>query len=62
VQWFLPLPARRLKVAEGLRSTVTTLKEDLFVAAVKVPPEQWQAFLQEACAGDEELRRQVSSG
>jgi serine/threonine protein kinase/WD40 repeat protein len=33
---------------------------DLFVAAVKVPPEQWQAFLQEACAGDEELRRRVS--
>jgi tRNA A-37 threonylcarbamoyl transferase component Bud32 len=33
---------------------------DLFVAAVKLPPEQWQAFLEGACAGDEELRRQVS--
>jgi WD40 repeat protein len=33
---------------------------DLFVGAVKVPPEQWQAFLTEACAGEEELRRQVS--
>jgi serine/threonine protein kinase/tetratricopeptide (TPR) repeat protein len=33
---------------------------DLFVAAVKVPPEQWEAFLKETCAGDEELRRQVS--
>jgi serine/threonine protein kinase/tetratricopeptide (TPR) repeat protein len=33
---------------------------DIFVAAVKIPPEQWQAFLEEACAGDDELRRQVS--
>jgi serine/threonine protein kinase/tetratricopeptide (TPR) repeat protein len=33
---------------------------DLFVAAVKLPPEQWQAFLEEACADDVELRHQVS--
>jgi serine/threonine protein kinase/WD40 repeat protein len=33
---------------------------DLFVAAFPLPPEQWDAFLEEACAGDEELRRQVS--
>jgi serine/threonine protein kinase len=33
---------------------------DIFVAAVKVPPDQWQAFLEEACAGDEELRCQVN--
>src|SRR3974390_3201033 len=33
---------------------------DVFVAAVKIPPDQWQAFLKEACGGDEELRRQVS--
>jgi serine/threonine protein kinase len=33
---------------------------DLFVAAVNVPPDQWPAFLKDACAGDEELRRQVS--
>jgi hypothetical protein len=30
------------------------------VAAVKVPPEQWQAFLTEACADDEDLSSQVS--
>src|SRR6266498_2086415 len=33
---------------------------DLFVAAVKLPPDQWEAFLKEACAGDDELRGQVS--
>jgi serine/threonine protein kinase/tetratricopeptide (TPR) repeat protein len=33
---------------------------DIFVAAVKLPPDEWAAFLEEACAGDEELRRQVS--
>jgi eukaryotic-like serine/threonine-protein kinase len=33
---------------------------DIFVAAVKVPPDQWEAFLEEACADDEALRRQVS--
>jgi serine/threonine protein kinase/WD40 repeat protein len=33
---------------------------DIFVAAVKLPPGQWQAFLKESCAGDEKLRRQVS--
>lgn len=32
----------------------------LFVAAVELPPEQWEAFLAEACAGDEELSSQVS--
>ena len=32
---------------------------DLFVAAVKLPPDRWGAFLEEACGGDEELRRQV---
>ena len=33
---------------------------DVFVAAVKLPPERWEAFLEETCAGDDELRRQVS--
>jgi serine/threonine protein kinase/tetratricopeptide (TPR) repeat protein len=33
---------------------------DIFVAAVKLPPEKWETFLKEACAGDEELRLQVS--
>jgi serine/threonine protein kinase/WD40 repeat protein len=33
---------------------------DLFVAAVQLPPGQWEAFLKEACACDEGLRRQVS--
>jgi hypothetical protein len=33
---------------------------DIFVAAVNVPPDQWEAFLKEASAGDEELRRKVS--
>jgi serine/threonine protein kinase len=33
---------------------------ELFVVAVKLPPDQWEAFLKGACAGDEALRRQVS--
>jgi serine/threonine protein kinase len=33
---------------------------DVFVAAVKLPPDRWEAFLKEACAGDAELCRQVS--
>ncbi len=33
---------------------------DLFVAAVKLPPERWEAFLEGACAGNKELRGQVS--
>jgi WD40 repeat protein/serine/threonine protein kinase len=33
---------------------------DVFVAAIKLPPEARDAFLMEACAGDEELLRQVS--
>src|SRR5262245_26758328 len=33
---------------------------DLFVTAVKLPPEQWEAFLKGACADDEELRGEVS--
>jgi WD40 repeat protein/serine/threonine protein kinase len=32
---------------------------DLFVAAVQLPPDQWEGFLEGACAADEELRRQV---
>jgi serine/threonine protein kinase len=32
---------------------------DVFVAAVKIPPEQWEAYLTEACADDAALRRQV---
>jgi serine/threonine protein kinase/Flp pilus assembly protein TadD len=32
----------------------------VFVAAVQLPPERWPAFLEGACAGDGELRRQVS--
>src|SRR6516162_10030942 len=34
---------------------------DLFVAAVTIPPGHLEAFLKEACAGDEELCRQVSN-
>src|SRR5262245_55833359 len=33
---------------------------DIFVAAVKLTPERWEAFLKEACADDDEVRRQVS--
>jgi serine/threonine protein kinase/WD40 repeat protein len=33
---------------------------DVFVAAVKLPPDRWEAFLGEACAGNDGLRRQVS--
>jgi serine/threonine protein kinase/tetratricopeptide (TPR) repeat protein len=33
---------------------------DLFVAAVELPPDRWEAFLNEASAGDEELLRQVT--
>ena len=32
---------------------------DIFVAAVKLPPDQREAFLKQACAGDEALNRQV---
>jgi non-specific serine/threonine protein kinase/serine/threonine-protein kinase len=34
---------------------------DLFLAALEHPPDRRPAFLQEACAGDEELRREVES-
>ena len=34
---------------------------DLFLAALERPPDERAAFLQEACAGDEELRREVES-
>ena len=33
--------------------------DQLFDAALDVPPEERDAFLQEACGGDEELRHQV---
>jgi hypothetical protein len=33
---------------------------DLFVAAVQLPPDQWEAFLEEACAGDDKLYGQVN--
>ena len=32
---------------------------DTFVAAVQLPPDRWDAFLEEACAGEEGLRREV---
>ena len=32
---------------------------DIFVAAVKMPPEQWDAYLDEACGSDTELHRRV---
>jgi serine/threonine protein kinase/Flp pilus assembly protein TadD len=32
---------------------------DIFVVAVKMLPDQWEAYLEEACAGDEDLRRRV---
>jgi serine/threonine protein kinase/tetratricopeptide (TPR) repeat protein len=32
---------------------------DVFVAAVKLPPDRWEAFVEEACAGADELCRQV---
>ena len=31
----------------------------MFVAAVKLRPDQWEAFLDRACGGDEGLHRQV---
>jgi hypothetical protein len=34
--------------------------QDVFVAAVKLPPDQWEAFLEQACGDDAELRREVS--
>lgn len=33
---------------------------DLFLATIKLPRDQWETFLTEACAGDAKLRRQVS--
>lgn len=35
--------------------------ESLFHASLELPPSQRSAFLDEACAGDEELRREVAS-
>jgi serine/threonine-protein kinase len=34
---------------------------DIFLAAVKMSPEAWPAYLAEACGGDEELRRRVAN-
>src|SRR4051794_27695766 len=39
-------------------SPIKTARE-LFVAAVKRAPDQWDAYLTEACGGDEALRRRV---
>ena len=34
---------------------------ELFLHAVgKLPPEEWDAYLAEACGSDDELRRQVA--
>src|SRR5262245_17249610 len=41
-------------------SPVAQRVRDIFVAAVKLPPEQWEAFLKDACAGDDTLNGQVS--
>ena len=48
----------RIREVEAM-SPETQSVRNLFVAAVKLPPDHWEAFLKEACAGDEELRRQV---
>src|SRR5262245_5601781 len=32
---------------------------EIFVAGIKMAPERWDAYLGEACAGDEDLRRRV---
>jgi tetratricopeptide (TPR) repeat protein/serine/threonine protein kinase len=32
---------------------------EIFIAAVKLPPDAWDAYLAEACGGDGELRRRV---
>jgi tetratricopeptide (TPR) repeat protein len=34
---------------------------EIFLAAVKMGPEGWPAYLSEACGGDEELRRRVAN-
>jgi serine/threonine-protein kinase len=34
---------------------------EVFLAAVKMSPEAWPAYLAEACGGDEELRRRVAN-
>jgi serine/threonine protein kinase len=39
-------------------SPIRTARE-LFVAALKRPPDQWDAYLADACGGDEALRRRV---
>src|SRR5262245_60575466 len=33
--------------------------KEIFVAALKRPPEQWDAYLEEACGGDARLRQRV---
>ena len=34
---------------------------DVFIAALRIPPNLWESFLQEACGADQELRRQVEA-
>lgn len=34
---------------------------ELFQAALERPPEEWEAYLQEACAGDLALQRAVKA-
>src|SRR5262245_18003414 len=51
----------RVRTREGeAMSPEAQRVRDLFVAAVKLPPEQWEAILGGACAGDDEVHRQVS--
>jgi serine/threonine protein kinase/mono/diheme cytochrome c family protein len=50
----------RWRVKGEAMSAAAQKVRDIFVAAVKIPPDQWEAFLTEACGGDAELRRQVS--
>jgi serine/threonine protein kinase/tetratricopeptide (TPR) repeat protein len=40
-------------------NATTSSARDIFVAALKLPPDQWEAYLIEACGGDEALLERV---
>ena len=42
-------------------SATPSKAREIFLAAVKLSPEGWPAYLAEACGGDEELRRRVTN-
>jgi hypothetical protein len=66
----LAFPARILAIVDSLallKQAANTMKDDagreigIFTEAVKVSPQKRAAFLDDACGGDENLRRKVEA-